>query len=124
MKNRLNIENYTGKRKITIEQDIYSKFLKYNIFQHYETYLTLLINKNKRKKDIKQKYKTDQADLIRKLKKYLPIMYQNPNKETIRNYTLKIIKFCTKSPNKDIQKQTTPRKTKKLRKFNMNYKPT
>ena len=49
MKNRLNIENYTGKRKITIEQDIYSKFLKYNIFQHYETYLTLLINKKKRK---------------------------------------------------------------------------
>ena len=89
MKNRLNIENYTGKRKITIEQDIYSKFLKYNIFQHYETYLTLLINKKKRKKGIKQKYKTDQAHLIRKLKKYLPIMYQNPNKETIRNYTLK-----------------------------------
>ena len=39
----LGIENYTGKRKITIEQDIYSKFLKYNLFQHYKTYLTLLI---------------------------------------------------------------------------------
>ena len=45
LKNRLNIENYTGKRRITIEQDIYSQFLRYNIFQYYENYLNLLINK-------------------------------------------------------------------------------
>ncbi len=32
MKNRIYIENYSGKRRICIEQDIYSKFLKFNIF--------------------------------------------------------------------------------------------
>lgn len=124
MKNRLNIENYTGKRKITIQQDIYSKFLKYNIFQYYETYFNLLINKTKRQKGIKTEYKVNQAHLIRKLKKYLPTMILNPIKEIIKTYTKKLITSCTKSPNKNIKNPTTPRKHKKQRKFNMNYKPT
>lgn len=45
LKNRLNIEYCTGKRRRTIEQEIYSKFLKYNIFQYYRTYFNLLINR-------------------------------------------------------------------------------
>ena len=100
MKNSLNIENYTGKRRITIEQDIYSKFLKYNIFQYYRIYFNLLINRTKRQKGIKQEYKVNQAHLIRKLKKYLPIMILNPTKEIIREYTKKLIDSCTQSPNK------------------------
>ena len=123
LKNRLAIENYTGKRKITIEQDIYSKFLKYNIFQYYENYFNLLINRTKRQKGIKETYKVNQAHLIRKLKKYLPIMILNPTKEIIRKYTRKLIDSCTKSPNKNMKKPSTLRKPKKQRKFNMNYKP-
>ena len=119
MKNRLNIENYTGKRRITIEQDIYSKFLKY-----YKIYFNLLINRTKRQKGIKQEYKVNQAHLIRKLKKYLPIMILNPTKEIIRKYTKKLIDSCTQSPNKDIKNPTTTRNKKKQRKFNINYKPT
>ena len=34
LKNRFYIENYTGKRRITIEQDIYSKFLRFNITKY------------------------------------------------------------------------------------------
>ena len=124
LKNRLNIENYTGKRKITIEQDIYSKFIKYNIFQYYKNYFNLLINRVKRQKGIKQEYKVNQAHLIRKLKKYLPIMILNPTKEIIRNYTKKLIDSCTQSPNKGIKNPTTTRNKKKQRKFNINYKPT
>ena len=124
LKNRLNIENYTGKRKITIKQDIYSKFLMYNVFQYYENYFNLLINKVKRKKGIKTEYKVNQAHLIRKLKKYLPKMILNPTHHTIRHYTKKLIKSCQKSPNKKIKKPTIPRNHKKQRKFNINYKPT
>ena len=124
MKNRQNIENYSGKRKITIKQDIYSKFIKYNIFQYYKIYFNLLINRVKRQKGIKQKYKVNQAHLIRKLKKYLPIMILNPTKEIIRKYTKKLIDSCTQSPNKDIKNPTTTRNKKKQRKFNINYKPT
>ncbi len=71
LKNRFYIENYTGKRRITIEQDIYSKFLRFNITKYMEKYLNLIINKVKRKKGIKNKYKVDQAHLICKLKKIL-----------------------------------------------------
>ena len=124
MKNRLNIENYTGKRRITIEQDIYSKFLKYNIFQYYRIYFNLLINRTRRQKGIKQEYKVNQAHLIRKLKKYLPIMILNPTKEIIRKYTKKLIDSCTQSPNKNVKNPTTTRNKKKQRKFNINYKPT
>ncbi|WP_296882482.1 hypothetical protein [uncultured Methanobrevibacter sp.] len=124
MKNRLNIENYNGKRKITIEQDIYSKFLKYNIFQYYKIYFNLLINRTKRQKGIKQEYKVNQAHLIRKLKKYLPIMILNPTKDIIRKYTKKLIDSCTQSPNKNVKNPTTTRNKKKQRKFNINYKPT
>ena len=87
IKNRLNIENYSGKKRITIEQDIYSKFLRYNIFQHYKNYFNLLINKVKRKKGVKNKYQVDQAHLIRKLKKFLPIMILNPISSIIRDQT-------------------------------------
>ena len=124
MKNRLNIENYSGKKRITIEQDIYSKFLKYNIFQYYENYFALLINRIKRQKGKSGLFKVNQAHLIRKLKKYLPIMILNPTPETIRTYTKKLITSCTKSPNKCTKKQTTKRNPKKQRKFNLNYRPT
>ena len=72
MKNRLNIENYTGKRRITLEQDIYSKFIKYNIFQYYRIYFNLLINRTKRQKGIKQEYKVNQAQSNTKTQKIPP----------------------------------------------------
>ena len=124
MKNRLNIENYSGKKRITMEQDIYSKFLKYNVFQHYENYFNLLINRTQRQKGKLGLFKVNQAHLIRKLKKYLPIMILNPTPEIIRTYTKNLIISCTKSPNKSTKKQTTKRNPKKQRKFNLNYRPT
>ena len=122
LKNRFYSENYTGKRRITIEQDIYSKFLRFNITKYMEKYLNLIINKVKRKKGIKNKYKVDQAHLIRKLKKYLPIMLLNPDKKIIKKYMKKLIDSCTQSPNKDIKHKSTTRNNKKARKFNMNYR--
>lgn len=124
LKNRYYIENYTGKRRITIEQDIYSKFLRYNIFCHYKTYLNFIINKRKRKQGITEEYQVDQANLIRKLKKYLPKMILNPAANIIRRYTLKIIRLCTKAPNKIKKDRKVPRRPTPARKFNMNYRLT
>ena len=42
-KNHLDIENYTGTKQITIEQDIYAKFLFYNVFCYYNCYLNRLV---------------------------------------------------------------------------------
>lgn len=124
LKNRHYIENYTGKRRITIEQDIYSKFLRYNIFCHYKTYLNLTINKRKRKKGITDEYQVDQANLIRKLKKYLPKMILNPTANNICKYTKKLIRLCTKAPNKIKKGRKVPRRPTPARKFNMNYRLT
>ena len=124
LKNRHYIENYTGKRRITIEQDIYSKFLRYNIFCHYKNYLNNLINSRKRTKGIADEYQVDQSNLIRKLKKYLPKMILNPTKRTVRKFTKKIIRLCSKAPNKVIKNRNPPRRPAPARKFNINYKFT
>lgn len=124
LKNRHYIENYTGKRRITIEQDIYSKFLRYNIFCHYKNYFNNLINSRKRKKGIETEYQVNQANLIRKLKKYLPKMILNPTAEIIRKYSRRIIKLCSKSPEKIRKNRKAPRRPTPARKFNMNYRLT
>lgn len=109
MKNRLNIENYSGKKRITIEQDIYSKFLKYNVFQHYENYFNLLINRTQRQKGKLGLFKVNQAHLIRKLKKYLLIMILNPTPEIILTYTKKSDNFLHEIP-KQIHEKTDNKK--------------
>ena len=120
LKNRHYIENYTGKRRIAIEQDIYSKFLRYNIFCHYKNYFYNLINSRKRKKGIKTEYQVNQANLIRKLKKYLPKMILNPTAKIIRKFSRRIIKLCSKSPEKIRKNRKAPRRPTPARKFNMN----
>lgn len=124
LKNRHYIENYTGKRRIAIEQDIYSKFLRYNIFCHYKNYFYNLINSRKRKKGIKTEYQVNQANLIRKLKKYLPKMILNPTAKIIRKFSRRIIKLCSKSPEKIRKNRKAPRRPTPARKFNMNYRLT
>ena len=69
LKNRHYIENYTGKRRITIEQDIYSKFLRYNIFCHYKNYFNNLINSRKRKKRNKCRIPSKSSKFNKKTKK-------------------------------------------------------
>ena len=82
LKNRQNIENYTGKIKITIEQDIYSKFIKYNIFQYYKNYFNLLINRVKRQKRNKTRIQSQSSTLNTKTQK---ILAHNDSKSYKRN---------------------------------------
>ena len=107
-KNRLNIENYSGTKLQTIKQDIYAKFLFYNIFCYYNSYLNLLINmrmpKNN-KYDEKYKHQIDQANLIRNLNDDLMKVIINPTKDNIREFTLDLIWESTDNPNK-IKKRT------------------
>lgn len=123
MKNRLEIENYSGKRKITIEQDIYAKFFKYNIFQYAENYMTLLINLHKRRKGITTEYQANQSILIRKLNKYVMRMLINPSKSNVRHNIKRLIRKAKKEPTKvDVEKHPSKRNTSRNRKYNLNYK--
>ena len=117
MKNRLNIENYSGKKRITIEQDIYSKFLKYNVFQYYENYFALLINRIKRQKGKSGLFKVNQAHLIRKLKKILAHNDFKPNTRNNKNIHKEIDNLLHEIP-KQMHKKTDnkkkPQKTEKI----------
>ena len=89
-KNHLNIENYSGTKFQTIKQDIYAKFLFYNIFCYYNSYLNLLVNMRMHKNDKcneEAEYQIDQANLIRNLNDDLMKVIINPTNDNIREFT-------------------------------------
>ena len=114
MKNRPHMENYSGKRRTCFEQDIYSKFLKFN---------KLIKNKKEQQGDYRQ-YQVNQANLIRNLKDKLLLILLSTS-ITIREKLVKnFYKSCMRYPNKVKKNKTTPRKKKLHRRFNIQYQPT
>ena len=102
-KNRLNIENYSETKRITIEQDIYSQFIFYNIFCYYNSYLNILVNLRMHKKgkcDEDDEYQIDQANLIRNLNDGLMKVIVNPINDNIREFTSDLIWESSDEPNK------------------------
>ena len=125
-KNRLNIENYSGTKLQTIKQDIYAKFLFYNIFCYYNSYLNLLINMRMHKNgkcNPEDEYQIDQANLIRNLNDDLMKVIINPTKNNIREFTSDLIWESTINPNKVKKNRKYPReKLKQFTRYRMNYK--
>ena len=93
MKNRIYIENYSGKRRICIEQDIYSKFLKFNIFHYLKIKFNKLIKNKKEQIGDYRTYQVDQANLIRNLKDKLLLILLSKS----RKIQEKIVKNFHKS---------------------------
>ena len=124
MKNRIYIENYSGKRRICIEQDIYSKFLKFNIFQYLKIKFNKLIKNKKEQLGDYREYQVDQANLIRNLKDKLLLILLSTStiirEKLIKNFH----KSCMRYPNRVKKNKTTPRKKKPHRCFNIQYQPT
>ena len=87
LKQRLQIQNYTAQTEIGIQQDIYSTFLIYNLFNYSRIYLNLLINKVKRQKGSKDYYDVDQSNLISRIKIDIvePILNPSKIKEFMKN---------------------------------------
>ena len=124
MKNRLYIENFSGKRRICIEQDIYSKFLKFNTFNYLKTKFNKIIKRKKELQEDYRKFQVDQANLIRNLKDKLLLILLTES-EKIREKTIKnFIKSCLRYPNRVKKNKTKPRKKKPHRCFNIQYQPT
>ena len=125
-KNRLNIENYSGTTLQIIQQDIYAKFLFYNVFCYYNSYLNLLINMRMHrngKYDEEFEYQIDQANLIRNLNDDLMKVIVNPTKNNIREFTSDLIWESTINPNKVKKNRKYPReKLKEFTRHRMNYK--
>ena len=124
MKNRIYIENYSGKRRICIEQDIYSKFLKFNIFQYLKIKFNKLIKNKKEQQGDYRQYQVDQANLIRNLKDKLLLILFSTSTKIRENLVKNFHKSCMRYPNRVKKNKTTPRKKKPHRCFNIQYQPT
>ena len=124
LKNRFYIENYSSKKRIGIEQDLYSKFLIFNIFNYLKIKFNKLIkNKKEQLKDYRE-YQVDQANLIRNIKDKLLLILLSTSQK-IREKTVKnFYKSCMRYPNRVKKNKTTTRKKKPHRCFNIQYQPT
>ena len=124
MKNRIYIENYSGKRRICIEQDIYSKFLKFNIFHYLKIKFNKLIKNKKEQIGDYRKYQVDQANLIRNLKDKLLLILLSKSRKIQEKLMKNFHKSCMRYPNRVKKNKTTPRKKKVRRCYNIQYQPT
>ena len=124
MKNRIYIENYSGKRRICIEQDIYSKFLKFNIFHYLKIKFNKQIKTKKEQLGDYRQYQVDQANLIRNLKDKLLLILLSASHKIREKIVKNFYKSCMRYPNRVKKNKTTARKKKPHRCFNIQYQPT
>lgn len=57
LKNKLHIENFTGKTQITIEQDFYAQIYTFNVLQDIKHEATKKVKEKNKNKDLKYEYK-------------------------------------------------------------------
>jgi hypothetical protein len=84
LKNRLEIENFTGDTAITVEQDFYATMYLLNMAAIAKAEANEMIRKNNEGKDLKFEYKVNTNILIGKLKDrlILILMEDNPEKRS------------------------------------------
>jgi hypothetical protein len=82
LKNRIHIENFSGHRKIAIEQDFYSQTLMYNMLIDFKLQTIKKIKKKNKKNNLKCEYKPNINILAGKLKNNLyKIIFAETDKE-------------------------------------------
>ena len=124
LKNRFYVENYSSKKRMGIEQDVYSKFLIFNIFHYLKLIFNMLIMMNKYLLGINDKYSVDQANLIRNINDHLPYMLLSPFEELRKSKGKLFYKSCMRSPIKVVKHETTERKTNCHLRFPISYAKT
>lgn len=89
LKNKLHIENFTGKTKITIEQDFYAQIYTFNVLQDIKNENTKRIQKKQLNKDLKYEYKVNINILAGWLKNILiAVMFTEDGDEQERLYNI------------------------------------
>ena len=79
LKNRLEIENFTGTTKIAIEQDFYASIYLSNMFKLAKQESDEIIKENNKENDLKHEYKTNLNMLVGCLKDKLILMMLKKN---------------------------------------------
>lgn len=89
LKNKLHIENFTGRTKVTIEQDFYAQIYTYNLLQDIKNDANIKVQKEKKVKRLKYEYKPNINILAGHLKNILiKIMFTESDEERKRLYML------------------------------------
>ena len=121
LKNKIHIENFSGKRKIIIEQDFYSQTLLYNILIGFKNECNQKIDKNPKYKNYEYKYKVNINILAGKLKINLIKMVFAKTKEERKKLEQEIDDTAIKNLIKTKKtKTTTTRKKTKTKKYPYN----
>lgn len=89
LKNKLHIENFTGRSKITIEQDFYAQIYTYNLLQDIKNDANIKVKEENKGKRLKYEYKPNINILAGYLKNILiEIMFTERDEERKRLYML------------------------------------
>ena len=121
LKNRFYIENFSSKKRMGIEQDVYSKFFIFNIFNYLKLVFNMLIMMKKYLEGVHDKYCVDQANLIRNMNSNLLFILLSPYEEIRKSKWRVFYTSCMRSPNKDSKHETTSRETICNLRFPINY---
>ena len=118
LKNKLHLENFTGKTKITIEQDFYAQIYTFNVLQDIKNTNTRRIQEKQLNKKLKYKYKININILAGWLKNILiAVMFTEDGDEQEKLYNI-IVDKAEKNlvaiiPNRtNIRKPYTSRRNK------------
>lgn len=89
LKNKLHIENFTGRSKITIEQDFYAQIYTFNILQDIKNTNTKRIQEKQISKNLRYRYKVNTNILAGWLKNILiAIMFIEDGEEQEKLYNI------------------------------------
>ena len=89
LKNKLHLENFTGKTKITIEQDFYAQIYTFNVLQDIKNTNTRRIQEKQLNKNLKYKYKVNINILAGWLKNILiAVMFTENGEEQEKLYNI------------------------------------
>lgn len=80
IKNKLNVENISGKSKLVIEQDFYAQMLLFNMLEDIRANADCMI-KDKKKEGLKYEYKVNMNILIGTFREYIVIITLEPDPE-------------------------------------------
>lgn len=120
LKNKIHIENFSGKRKIIIEQDFYSQTLLYNILIQFKNECNKKIAKNPKYQNCEYKYKVNMNILAGKLKINLIKMVFTETQKERKKLEQEIKDIAMKNMIKTKKNPKTTRKKTKTKKYPYN----
>ena len=123
LKNKFELENFTGQTRIAVEQDFYATIYLSNLAELAKKQSDELILKNNENKDIKYRYQTNTNVLVGSLKDKLVLMMLEKSVRKRHKIFKQIIKTISKSVTPVREGRSYKRKRRKVMgKYNPNHK--